>query len=160
MAHGLQRSPPLPVLYQGIIDRTARAALLLPFLCLTTPRADRAEAGKLSGRKLATETSLDHDAALAFSGIVLRGCAYDWIRQFVSRTAIGARRSWPSKHPYLSRHCCCFLLLRLENRAIELSCCFNSCQCRRLAISMSLEEITVHLTTRYCYRLGWRDDSF
>jgi hypothetical protein len=48
----------------------------------------------------------------------------------------------------------------LENRTIELSCCFNSCQYRLLAISMSLEEITVHLTTRCSYRLGWRYDSF
>jgi len=104
--------------------------------------------GSCRAGKLATEASLDGDAALAFSGIVLRGCGYHWIRQFVSRRPIGASRSGPSNHPFLSRHCCCFFLLRLENRAIELSCCFNGWQCRRLAISMSLEEITVHLTIR------------
>lgn len=107
------------------------------------PKQESCRAGKL-----ATEASLDDDAALAFSGIVLRGCGYHWIRQFVSRRPIAASRSGPSKHPFLSRHCCCFLLLRLENRAIELSCCFKGRQCRRLAISMSLEEITAHLTTR------------
>ena len=103
--------------------------------------------GSCRAGNLATETSLD-DAALAFSGIVLRGRGYHWVRQFVSRRAIGTSRSGPSKHPFPSRHCWCFLLLRLENRAIELSCCFNSWQCGRLAISMSLEEITVHLTSR------------
>ena len=152
MTDGLQRFTSLPVLYQGIIDRTARAALLLPFLCRTTPGQFAPKQGSCRAGKLATEASLDDDAALAFSGIVLRGCGYHWIRQFVSRRPIGASRSGLSKHPLLSRHCCCFLLLRLENRATELSCCFNSWQCRRLAISMCLEEITVHLTTRCSYR--------